>query len=165
MSTRNNAPILLLATGLLLTAALSAGARAPHRHKPATTKPTPMQTATIENSGSTNTKGYRIVVSSNGKATVEGQAVTALTKIQTTAFFHDLQAAMPLSSLPAGRGMRSVSFGTSTVVTYRGQTSPDLTFAGDPRAAALKADITAITEALHVRNLPRHPVTPQPHQP
>ena len=160
MSTRNNAPVLLLATGLLLTAALSAGAKAPRHRKPTVTKPTPMQTATIENSGSTNTKGYQIVVTSNGAATLNGQAASALSKTQATQFFHDLAAAMPLSSLPAGRGMRSVSFGTRTFVTFRGQTSPDLTFAGDPRTAALKADIAAITQALHVRNLPRFPVTP-----
>ena len=55
-------------------------------------------------------------------------------------------------------GMRSASFGTETYITYKGQKSPDLTLASDPRTAALKADIDAITKTLHLGNAPRRPI-------
>lgn len=147
--------IMVGAAGLLL-AALPVFAKAPQKMKP---KATPAETATIENTGSTNTKGYQIIVSSAGSATVAGKAM-GLSKAMSTQFFHDLAAAMPLSALPARHGMRSASFGTRTFITYNGQQSPDLTFGGNARAAALKADIDAITGALHIGNTPRRPVTP-----
>ena len=76
--------------------------------------------------------------------------------------FQDLNAAMPLTSLPVRHGMRSASFGTATYITYRGQKSPDLTFASDPRTVALKADIDSITKTLHVGNAPRRPISMRP---
>ena len=69
---------------------------------------------------------------------------------------------MPLNALPVRHGMRSASFGTQTFITYKGQKSPDLTFASDPRTVALRADIDQITKALHVGNAPRHPIVVQP---
>lgn len=157
MSTRSN--IALGMTGLLL-AALPALAKTPQKAKP---KSTPEATAVIENTGSTNTKGYQIIVHNTG-ATVDGKAV-GLPAAMNKQLFHDLAAAMPLTGLPAGRGMRSASFGTRTFVTYKGQRSPDLTFGGDARAAALKTDIDAITQALGVSNSPRRPAQPQPDAP
>jgi len=143
---------------------------------PAVAKPkaAPVQTANIINTGSTNTKGYELRVSSNGSlirvyTTDDGPAginVAAgfvvvkqppIAAKDTRKFFRDLNAAMPLTSLPVRHGMRSASFGTETYVTYKGQTSPDLTFASDPRTAALKADIDAITKTLHLGNAPRCP--------
>ena len=79
-------------------------------------------------------------------------------KDQVKKLFADLNAAMPLTSLPVRHGMRSASFGTETFITYKGQQSPDLTFASDPRTVALKADIDAITKTLHVGNAPRRPI-------
>jgi hypothetical protein len=145
----------LIATGLL---ALAGAAAAQQRHGPL-----PVETATIENSGSTNTTGYTIAVSSAGTASVGGAAMQPLPKAVASKFFADLKAAGSLASLPAGHGMHSASFGTRTWLTYRGQRSPDLTFPGDSRGAALKSDILSITEALHVRSLPRRPMpTPPP---
>jgi len=146
------------AAGLLL-AALPAAA------KP---KAAPVQTAEIDNTGSTNTLGYAIHVTSSGVAVYcIGAALSPNTHLnsikvmpaaQAKKLFDDLDAAMPLTSLPVRHGMRSASFGTQTFITYKGQKSPDLTFASDPRTVALKADIDQITKALHVGNAPRRPI-------
>lgn len=154
---------LLGAAGLLL-AALPVGA------KP---KAAPVQTAVIMNTGSTNTTGYQILVFATGSIGYDYKALTpagpdaissfyaktsTIPKVQAKKLFADLDAAMPLTSLPVRHGMRSASFGTRTTITYKGQQSPDLTFASDPRTAALKADVDAITKTLHVGNAPRRPI-------
>ena len=151
---------LALTTAGLLLAALPVAA------KP---KPAAVPVAVIENSGSTNTTGYRVTVSPDGHCQSEvtglittGPAAKAklsvLPSVQAKKLFQDLAAAMPLTSLPAGHGMRSASFGTRTTITYKAQRSPDLTFAFEPRTAALKADIDAITKTLHVGNAPKRPI-------
>ena len=129
-------------------------------------KPTPKQaeakTATIENSGSTNTRGYQIVVSSRGmmsysEAGAKPRMLHAA-KDTTAKLFADLAAAMPLTALPVRHGMRSVSFGTQTFITYQGQRSPDLTTPSGPLAAALHDDIKVVEGALHAANHPRFPL-------
>ncbi len=148
------------AAGLLLTALPVYAKKTPKA---------PMQTATIQNTGSTNTTGYQIQVSSDGNATlltlVPAKSTSHVPLVEkkeklgtykfATKLFQDLDAAMPLTALPVRHGMRSASFGTQTTIIYKGQSSPDLTFASDPRSVALKADIDAITKALHVGNAPR----------
>ena len=148
------------AAGLLL-AALPAGAKP----KAATT-----QTATIENTGSTNTFGYTVTVSLTGNSyhvasvSNNGNIHNSETgnhenlRLEVKRFFSDLDAAMPLSSLPVRHGMRSASFGTRTTITYKGQKSPDLTFASDPRTTALEADIAAMTNIVHAATVPKHPI-------
>ncbi len=151
----------------LLVAALPLFAKVPQKTKP---KAAPLETAVIENTGSTNTLGYKITVMLTGDL-VKGTAVenggneyraeisnNGAFKKQVQQFVIDLNAAMPLSELPVRHGMRSASFGTQTYITYKGQKSPDLTFASDPRTVALKADIDSITKALHVGNAPRRPI-------
>ena len=126
------------------------------------------ETVTIENSGSTNTSGYQIAVSTRGRAafheTGEGRHACTLSKEVTAKLFTDLAAAMPLTALPVRHGMRSASFGTQTYLTYRGQRSPDLTFPSGPRAIALHDDILAIEKALPIGNHLRRPVN-RPAQP
>ena len=156
MSTHNKV-LMMSVAGLLLTA-LPILAKVPQKAKP---KAAPAETAIIENTGSTNTKGYQITVSSTGGASIDGKAL-ALPMAMSTQLFHDLAAAMPLTGLPARHGMRSASFGTRTFITYKGQQTPDLTFGGDMRATALKVDIDAITGALRVGNTPRRPVVQTP---
>lgn len=162
MLTRNDMLILGVA-GLLLTA-LPLLAKAPQR-----TPKTVPETAVIENSGSTNTLGYTIEVRSDSLAFNMGRPPGAppvsldpigvhLAPTMTHKFFRDLATAMPLTELNVRHGMRSASFGTRTFITYKGQRSPDLTFGGDERANALKADIDIITKALHIGNIPRRPV-------
>ncbi len=130
----------------------------------------PAQSATITNSGSTNTAGYKISVTLTGSkysiAAISddgqtrnhdtGNRPARLAKVRR--LFTDLDAAKPLSALPVRHGMRSVSFGTRTTITYKGQTSPDLTFASDPRTVALKADMVALTKTMHIGNAPKRPI-------
>lgn len=121
----------------------------------------------ISNTGSTNTTGYKIYVLPNGSVWyTNGRDISAsgpidgttLPETQVKRLFKDIAAAMPLTSLPVRHGMKSASFGTSTYISYKGQKSPELTFAADPRAAALKADIVAITKTLGIGNSPRRPL-------
>lgn len=156
---------ILGAAGLLLSA-LPASAQIAKKPLPNAT----VQTAVIENSGSTNTFGYKITVtktkgtyhmssvSNGGKDSSTDSGMPSGVQPLVSRLFADLNAAMPLTSLPARHGMRSASFGTSTFITYKGQKSPDLTFATDPRATALKADIAAIIKTLGVGNSPRRPL-------
>ena len=139
---------------------------------PAGAKPkaAPVQTAVIGNSGSTNTFGYTVTVSLTGNSyhvasvSNNGSIRNSETgnhenlRLEVKRFFSDLDAAMPLSSLPVRHGMRSASFGTRTTITYKGQQSPDLTFASDPRTTALKADIAAMTSIVHATDIPKHPI-------
>ena len=147
----------LTAAGLLL-AALPAVAKS---------KAAPVQTATIINTGSTNTLGYTVRLYRRDGITNAVWVQTNSEPIKNTnkslvksseQLFRDLDAAMPLINLPMHYGMRSASFGTRTLVNYKGQQSPDLTFASDPRTIALKADIDAITKTLHIGNAPRRPI-------
>lgn len=153
---RRSSLIVVGMAGLLL-AALSVSAKTPLKNKP---KVVPVETAVIENSGSTNTLGYSISVTSGGSITIYSTHTLPApsTFPDTKKLFVDLKAAMPLTSLPVRHGMRSASFGTEMFITYKAQRSPDLTFASDPRTVALKADIDAITKTLHVGNAPRHPI-------
>lgn len=155
--------IMMLGTAGLFLAALPAAAKPKAMPKAAF-----MQTAVIENTGSTNTLGYKITVtatkgtyhissvSNGGKDTSNESGMPSGVQPLVSRLFTDLDAAMPLTSLPVRHGMRSASFGTQTFVTYKGQRSPDLTFASDPRTVALKSDIASITKALHIGNAPRH---------
>jgi hypothetical protein len=168
MSTRSRI-VLISAAGLLL-AALPLWAKT-------TPKAMTAETAVIENTGSTNTSGYKITLLSTGtmvrvvSVSNGGKDHNSKTgnkepfRTQVRKLFTDLAAAMPLTTMPARHGMRSASFGTATFITYKNQRSPDLTFPGNAQAVALKADIEAITSALHVGNTPRRsglmrPVTP-----
>ena len=122
------------------------------------------ETAVIEKSGSTNTAGYTIIVSSRGSASyAEAGAkprVQALQKENAARLFKALAAAMPLTALPVRHGMRSSSFGTETYITYKGQKSPDLTIPSGPQALALYDDIKAIEAAVHASNHARRPLVP-----
>ena len=160
-SERNLFPRLLALTAAgLLLAALPAMAKAPQAAA--------MNIVEVDNTGSTNTLGYHFTVTRKADQSgyVSYQYRIGVGKIQgvllsralTNRLFHDLDDAMPLTSLPVRHGMRSASFGTETYITYKGQKSPDLTLASDPRTAALKADIDAITKTLHLGNAPRRPI-------
>jgi len=110
-----------------------------------------VDSAIIEQSGSTNSSGFRIVVEKSGKANYT--PVAAKSGRQTDAakpqskqitsdlagrFFSDLGAAGNLSDLPKPRCMKSASFGTTLTVELGGQKSPDLS-CGDGGNAKLKA--------------------------
>jgi hypothetical protein len=134
--------------------------------------------AEVMNTGSTNSPAYRIVISSSGHAnyTVTGRrgvrgpsaansskatAVTLPASL-TKKFFKDLGAAMPLSAMPAGQCAKSVSFGSSTYVIYRGETSPDITCPGDSKQQALLDDAQKILRLLSSAKTTGGPESPGP---
>lgn len=86
-------------------------------------------TATIHNSGSTNTAGFTITLWSDGTGTASiagGNARTiAIARDLVAQFFSDLYAAQR-EHAPASRCMKSASFGTTTTVTQNAWQSPDL---------------------------------------
>jgi hypothetical protein len=118
----------------------------------------PGNTAVIINSGSTNMIGYRIYITPSGELSYvagNGQGQGKLSSGLKRRFFRDLAAAMPLSQLPVSSCIKSISFGTSTVVQLGGERSPDLSCPGNAQAEALSHDLTAIAQFLHVTNVPR----------
>jgi hypothetical protein len=151
---------------LLASLALLAATASPCRH---------LDGAHIVNSSSTNARGWTIRVWSNGRADVGVTAHdgTLLTRRQefrvptalVQQFFGDLARARE-SHAPRAFCMKSVSFGSSTVVVWHGWTSPDVTCPQhDPALLALEADAGAITRIANVAALPlrviRVPVEPR----
>ena len=115
--------------------------------------------AVIVNSGSTNTAGFRIEVSRSGEAVYTpvlrraGQLTEALAKPRSRPipsalakrFYADLDGQKSLSA-PTNPGcMKSASFGTTLIVEYRGEKTPDLS-CGDHGSDALKALIQSAGE-------------------
>jgi hypothetical protein len=122
----------------------------------------PPQQATIENTGSTNTLGVKIVVNPGGSAQtlVQGQEArtTTINSDLSDRLFRDLKAFSPLSALPANHCFKSASFGTSLYVEYNGERSPDLncpTPAGS-KLAQLQKDVNEIVQAVHWKPQPAH---------
>ncbi len=153
----------------LFAADLPFGVQIAKKHTPV------VRTATIQNTGSTNTFGYEITVTQTGKyyrlvATADGgkpgEALVGHgnpTAARVQKFFTDLDAGGPLSKLPVRHMMRSASFGTSTFVIYKGQQSPDLTGGGNAQATALRDDVQFLVKAASVHNTPRRPLSPPSH--
>jgi hypothetical protein len=97
-------------------------------------------TALIVDSGSTNAAGFRIAVQRSGQAEYtaiprrygarsDEESNTKRDRIpQALAdrLYSDLHAAKPLSSLPEARCMKSASFGTTLVIEFGGEKTPDL---------------------------------------
>jgi hypothetical protein len=76
------------------------------------------------------------------------QTKLILAKPMCSHLMADLKAAGPLNKLPVPHCMKSVSFGTSLFIEYKGARSPDLSCPQpDPRMAALKKDAMEIMNA------------------
>jgi len=71
----------------------------------------------IENTGSTNYKGFQIVV--------DPLQAPYSNSPEVKQFLDDLDLFTPFSKLPHVGCVKSVSFGTRTFITYRGEKSPD----------------------------------------
>jgi hypothetical protein len=125
----------------------------------------PPDSATIVDSGSTNTSGYRIVVRSDGSAAASLQQLRSsqsstpkpftISKAVASRFFADLAAARKgnATTVPC---MKSASFGTTLRITWQGWTSPDLSCPPkDALGKALIADVQAIREASGISAAPR----------
>ena len=106
----------------------------------------------ITNTGSTNRPGINITMGSKGHAVVEDRngdkAKMKLPSELHTKLMQDLEAAGPLDQMQARHCAKSVSFGSSTFVTYKGVRSPDLSCAGqtDPAVIALQKDVDDIMD-------------------
>jgi hypothetical protein len=113
-------------------------------------------TAVIVNSGSTNRAGFRIEVQRSGEAeytfTPRGQATERVRGKVPDAllrrFYADLEAAQPLSALPAEHCAKSVSFGTRTTVELGSERTPDISCpnASNPNTKALMRDVGEIVQ-------------------
>lgn len=108
--------------------------------------------ATIENSGSTNGAPWTIVVRSNatGTTSINDAAPQAfrLSASLAAAFFRDLVTARAAGSTVGGTCRKSASFGSRTNVDWHGWTSPDVSCPSRLAALiALTADVTRIQAA------------------
>lgn len=107
--------------------------------------------AVINDSGSTNSAGFKIVVQQSGKADYSSRSTTKSVTVPDDLlhrFYADLDAAKPLSALPSKHCMKSASFGTTRTIEYAGQQSPDLSCRGTNNAQlqALIRDVDAIVK-------------------
>lgn len=110
-----------------------------------------LPSASIVNSGSTNTLGFTIAVASDGSATLTMQEATKKFHVASATlakFFADLGAARKATTGPGSACMKSASFGSVTRIAWQGWTSPDLECpAANAQIAALSDDVHAIREA------------------
>ena len=120
--------------------------------------------AVIVNSGSTNSAGYTIQVSSDGKGSVSvqqanggaasGPKAFTIPAATVARFFSDLAAARK-SNAATVPCMKSASFGTTEHVKWQGWTSPDLSCPPKgPEGDALVSDVAAIRQAAGIREFP-----------
>ncbi len=114
--------------------------------------------ATIVNSGSTNTAGFRIAIRRSGAAeytsiprgansqnTEPEKSGREIPKDLAMRLFSDLEAAKPLGGLPAPHCMKSKSFGSRLTIEFGGESTPDLS-CGDGGNEHLRAIIKDVNE-------------------
>ncbi len=121
--------------------------------------PIPPDAAVIRNSGSTNTAGYIIAISPDGRTLIRqnGETTNAtLARPQTNWLLAKLRGFAPLDALPLGHCMRSASFGSSTTISYGGVTTPDLGCAVSDQERELARTVGVIVAQLHISTFPRH---------
>jgi hypothetical protein len=133
----------------------------------------PTDNAMIVDSGSTNHAGFSITVDRSGTAEVnvrprrfaaspargKGQAEAppepvhrTLPKDLVDSFYADLKAAEPLSSLPAVHCAKSASFGSTLMVAFGNEQSPDLS-CGDGGNAAMRDLIGVVRQIVTLANV------------
>ncbi len=126
------------------------------------TLPLPANAAMIYNPGSGDYAGFRIVVNPDGRAISIDGAGHSSAQLQSDVvekFFNDLAAVGPLEQL-SGKPCTSsaddnspttVEVNSSITISWKGQHSPALSCATDPRAQRLLLDATQIQHALYVQ--------------
>jgi hypothetical protein len=128
----------------------------------------PTDAIVIIDTGSTNMLGYRIVIGRNGEASYasgEGHGSARLPASTFSKLKYDVVMAQPLSHVKASPDcMKPMSFGSSTFIALGDEKSEDLTCPASPKGEALKSDVDAVTEFLHVRDVPRGKAHELPHQ-
>lgn len=114
---------------------------------------------TVIDSGSTNVPGVKVTIDGSGqRAMVErkdgSKQEMKLTKEVCDRILQDVEAAGPLNELPVRHCMKSVSFGKSIFIEYKGVRTPDLSCRqADPHAAALKKDAEEVLSAAPSSNV------------
>jgi len=103
-------------------------------------------TITIENSGSTNMKGYRIAVTPDGMARTDDGRAASLPPDLFAKLKSDVTMAMPLHDLKTGACMKSVSFGSSTFISLGDERSGDLSCPAGPKGEALSGDADSVAQ-------------------
>jgi hypothetical protein len=108
---------------------------------------------TVIDSGSTNVPGMRMTLEGSRHAAVVTLKDGSKQRVKLNSEVcgrvrQDLEAAGPLNELPVAHCAKSVSFGKSIFIEYKGVRTPDLSCRqSDPRAAALKNDAEEILSA------------------
>ena len=125
----------------------------------------PVETAIVAISGTTNNCSQVLFIRSNGSISYISCVTTKSITISinlTTLFFHDIHAALPLTTLPKNGGcLKSKSFGSSTYLILNTQTSPDVSCSVDSIGLELYHDVRAIQAVLHTVILPpQQPAAP-----
>lgn len=126
------------------------------------TLPVPTNAATIYNPGSGDYAGFRIVVSPDGRAISIDGAGHSSAQLQSDVvekFFNDLASvgslqqlsAKPCTSSADDNSPTTVEVNASITISWKGQHSPALSCATDPRAQRLLLDATQIQHALYVQ--------------
>jgi hypothetical protein len=126
----------------------------------------------LQDSGSTNTAPFCYTVTRSGKVIKRTGATRfrrrpgrpALSQEQGSIpawlaekLFRDVEAAMPLSALPAAYCAKSASFGTSRYVWFKGEKSPDLCGRDNKKVTALQDDFAEVVRAVAVTRVPNQP--------
>jgi hypothetical protein len=120
--------------------------------------------ASIVDSGSTNTPGYRIEIRSDATAAITPQNRAGVAQGATkpfsveggvaSRFFADLAKARA-ANVAGSPCMKSASFGTTTRVTWHGWTSPDLDCPAENQlVSALIHDVNLIRAAAGIGGMP-----------
>src|SRR5581483_620069 len=113
------------------------------------------QQVTIEDTGSTNRTGVKLIVNGSGEVEVQPHdAESRKTSVDTRLcdrLLQDLKAVGSLSALPRTHCIKSVSFGSSLYLEFNGERSPDLSCpaAPDSKVGLLQKDVHELMEAAH----------------
>jgi len=110
----------------------------------------------IVSPGTAELGGYQIAVAPNGDAVavdLAGRAQRTLSSDLTKTLFADALAAMPLSKLPAAPCAQPLKAPAPVVVSFNGETSPNVACLTDGIGAALFADVQSVARVLYVNNL------------
>lgn len=148
-----------LAASFLCVILVSAKQEAPEGQAQKRNAPNQTDAAFIENSGSTNTPGYRLSIDPSGEAewtlfrrrnsAVCSQGKGRLAPELAQQFFADLRRLTPFDKLPLRFCAKSVSFGTTLHLRYEGTESPDLSCAlQTPDIKTLLTDLDKINAAV-----------------
>jgi len=146
---------LALACGAAALAACSGGGGG---GTPSTPSPT-FSPVTVNDSGSTNTDKYSMVVHANDAVTITDtnhstQQVTTTngnaTPASVTQLYTDLNANLPVSSLATTQCNKSPSFGSATTLAYDGSSSGDISCYNPPATHNVYNDVTAIEQQFNL---------------